>query len=69
MTIFSFESITSATDDFSIENKLGQGGFGPVFKVNIELALFIIFDIRFKNQIHLAGSIYLVAILLLGEIA
>nr|XP_016486702.1 PREDICTED: G-type lectin S-receptor-like serine/threonine-protein kinase At4g27290 isoform X1 [Nicotiana tabacum] len=29
---FSFESILMATDDFSEQNKLGQGGFGPVYK-------------------------------------
>nr|XP_027101188.1 cysteine-rich receptor-like protein kinase 5 [Coffea arabica] len=29
---FSFTSIEVATDYFSDENKLGQGGFGPVFK-------------------------------------
>ncbi|MCD7451842.1 hypothetical protein HAX54_013555 [Datura stramonium] len=29
---FSFESILAATDDFSEQNKLGQGGFGPVYK-------------------------------------
>ena len=31
---FSFTSIEVATDYFSDENKLGQGGFGPVFKVS-----------------------------------
>ncbi|XP_057955548.1 G-type lectin S-receptor-like serine/threonine-protein kinase At4g03230 isoform X2 [Malania oleifera] len=29
---FDFESILHATDYFSNENKLGQGGFGPVYK-------------------------------------
>ena len=33
MQIFSFESITAATNNFSTENKLGEGGFGPVYKV------------------------------------
>ncbi|GKF89140.1 G-type lectin S-receptor-like serine/threonine-protein kinase, partial [Tanacetum coccineum] len=32
LLIFSFASTVAATNDFSIENKLGQGGFGPVFK-------------------------------------
>ncbi|EXB58573.1 G-type lectin S-receptor-like serine/threonine-protein kinase [Morus notabilis] len=29
---FDFESIIAATDDFSDANKLGQGGYGPVYK-------------------------------------
>nr|GEW37804.1 G-type lectin S-receptor-like serine/threonine-protein kinase At1g67520 [Tanacetum cinerariifolium] len=32
MTVFSFTSIVAATNGFSSENKLGQGGFGPVYK-------------------------------------
>ena len=30
---FSFSTIKVATDNFSSENKLGEGGFGPVYKV------------------------------------
>uniref|UniRef100_A0A2N9FRE9 non-specific serine/threonine protein kinase n=1 Tax=Fagus sylvatica TaxID=28930 RepID=A0A2N9FRE9_FAGSY len=30
--VFSFESIYAATSNFSTENKLGEGGFGPVYK-------------------------------------
>ncbi|KAI9125518.1 hypothetical protein K1719_002936 [Acacia pycnantha] len=29
---FSFAIIRAATNDFSVENKLGEGGFGPVYK-------------------------------------
>ncbi|XP_071704601.1 G-type lectin S-receptor-like serine/threonine-protein kinase At1g11330 [Rutidosis leptorrhynchoides] len=29
---FSFKSVLSATSSFSVENKLGEGGFGPVYK-------------------------------------
>ncbi|KAL4565168.1 hypothetical protein LXL04_029253 [Taraxacum kok-saghyz] len=32
LLLFSFASIMAATNDFSIDNKLGQGGFGPVYK-------------------------------------
>ncbi|KAK4590315.1 hypothetical protein RGQ29_020745 [Quercus rubra] len=32
LQIFSFESISVATNNFSTENKLGEGGFGPVYK-------------------------------------
>ncbi|KAL3535828.1 hypothetical protein ACH5RR_004289 [Cinchona calisaya] len=32
LPFFSLSSIRTATNDFSDENKLGQGGFGPVYK-------------------------------------
>jgi len=31
-TFFNFSQILEATKNFSVENKLGQGGFGPVYK-------------------------------------
>lgn len=34
-SVFNFDEILDATDNFSQENKLGEGGFGPVYKVNI----------------------------------
>lgn len=34
LSFFNFSSIVIATNNFSDENKLGQGGFGPVYKVN-----------------------------------
>ena len=39
LQIFSFDSISAATNNFSTENKLGQGGFGPVYKVCLSLSL------------------------------
>ncbi|PWA72903.1 S-locus protein kinase [Artemisia annua] len=30
---FSLSKIANSTNNFSINNKLGQGGFGPVFKI------------------------------------
>jgi hypothetical protein len=33
LKLFSYSTIIVATNGFSSENKLGQGGFGPVFKV------------------------------------
>ncbi|KAF5730606.1 putative ATP binding protein [Tripterygium wilfordii] len=32
LPIFGLAAIAKATDNFSIDNKLGQGGFGPVYK-------------------------------------
>lgn len=31
--VFSFANMKEATQNFSEENKLGQGGFGPVYRV------------------------------------
>lgn len=32
--IYKYREIRQATDDFSAENKIGEGGFGSVYKVN-----------------------------------
>ena len=33
LVVYDFDSIRLATDNFDAKNKLGQGGFGPVYKV------------------------------------
>lgn len=33
LPLFDLAAIINATDDFSIHNKLGEGGYGPVYKV------------------------------------
>lgn len=33
---FDLVMITKATNNFSLENKLGEGGFGSVYKVKLE---------------------------------
>lgn len=43
LKFFSFSSIVAATRNFSNENKLGQGGFGPVYKVDFYLILISVF--------------------------
>ena len=35
LPMFSFASVSAATNNFSVENKLGQGGFGPVYMVRL----------------------------------
>ncbi|KAM4133376.1 hypothetical protein ACJW30_01G323400 [Castanea mollissima] len=37
LQVFSLADIVAATDKFSFENKLGEGGYGPVFKVKCVL--------------------------------
>lgn len=32
---FSYAELRTATEDFNPSNVVGEGGFGPVFKVNI----------------------------------
>lgn len=43
------EAIAEATSGFSDENKLGQGGFGPVYKVNNSAFLFAGPNLNFKR--------------------
>ena len=35
LPLYDYETIAKATKGFSTENKLGEGGFGPVYKVQI----------------------------------
>jgi hypothetical protein len=41
LPIFNLEELASATNDFHMDNKLGQGGFGPVYRVMVALVEFI----------------------------
>ena len=36
LTVFSYLTIKVATNNFSTDNKLGEGGFGTVYKVTFE---------------------------------
>ena len=40
--IYKYREIRQATDDFSAENKIGEGGFGSVYKVNEKTLLLIL---------------------------
>lgn len=35
LPLFSFSVISKATNNFSLNNKLGEGGFGSVYKVSV----------------------------------
>lgn len=37
LPLFNFNSVVIATNNFSEDNKLGEGGFGSVYKVNIHV--------------------------------
>jgi hypothetical protein len=36
LPVFDLTTLANVTDNFSINNKLGEGGFGPVYKVKKE---------------------------------
>ncbi|XP_024028011.1 G-type lectin S-receptor-like serine/threonine-protein kinase At4g27290 [Morus notabilis] len=36
LPLFNLSSITAATENFSMDNKLGEGGFGPVYRGKLE---------------------------------
>ena len=37
LPLFNFEMLANATNNFHLSNKLGQGGFGPVYRVTVAL--------------------------------
>lgn len=37
LPLFDFEKVATATNDFHLANKLGEGGFGPVYRVTCGL--------------------------------
>lgn len=41
--MFSYSELKSATDTFSASNVLGEGGYGPVYKVSFFSLLLLIF--------------------------
>ena len=37
LPLFNFEKLASATNNFHLSNKLGRGGFGPIYRVMVAL--------------------------------
>lgn len=53
--IFDLSTIISSTDDFSNGNKLGEGGFGSVYKVPLDMLLTscpFVEPILLENKLH-----------------
>ncbi|CAM0879080.1 unnamed protein product [Alopecurus aequalis] len=66
-SVFEFQQILEATDNFSEENKLGEGGFGPVYKglfpEGVEIAVKRLDSdsdqglVEFKNEVELIAKL------------
>ncbi|KAL5731083.1 non-specific serine/threonine protein kinase [Ranunculus cassubicifolius] len=52
LTMHSFQEILNATDNFSNDNKLGEGGFGPVYKGKLPCGL----DVAVKRLSRKSGQ-------------
>ncbi|GLT37755.1 hypothetical protein SLA2020_120560 [Shorea laevis] len=67
LPVFELAAISNATDNFSVSNKLGEGGFGPVYKGKLEdgreiavkrLSLSSVQGINeFKNEVKLIAKL------------
>ena len=56
--MFKFEKLAIATDKFNANNKLGQGGFGPIYKVRL-----------FHTELHVVcGKVKLMCSLFQGKL-
>ncbi|MCD9561214.1 hypothetical protein HAX54_020215 [Datura stramonium] len=73
LKVFSFDQIKEATDNFSIKNKIGEGGFGPVYKGRLsdgeEIAVKRLSECskqgveEFQNEVSLASKLQHVNVL------
>ncbi|ESQ29849.1 hypothetical protein EUTSA_v10012222mg, partial [Eutrema salsugineum] len=60
---FTYSELKSATQDFAPSNKLGEGGFGPVYKGNLRKGQFVaeivaISGVLHRNLVKLYGCCY-----------
>ncbi|KAH0652092.1 hypothetical protein KY289_029770 [Solanum tuberosum] len=73
LKVFSFDQIKEATNNFSIKNKIGEGGFGPVYKGRLsdgqEIAVKRLSECskqgveEFQNEVSLASKLQHVNVL------
>lgn len=51
LPMYDLSTVLKATEDFSVSNKLGEGGFGPVYKVKIHLKNITLLSITLETKI------------------
>lgn len=65
--LYTYKELRTATEDFSVTNKIGEGGFGPVYKVtsffilmlwfSFEIPFFLLFkEMTFGKYIYCLGT-------------
>ncbi len=53
MHYYNLSAIQTATNNFSYANKLGEGGFGPVYKVKRQIFFFFCIHMPLCYPLHL----------------
>ncbi|KAL6656698.1 hypothetical protein ACP70R_004478 [Stipagrostis hirtigluma subsp. patula] len=54
-TIFDLPTLQEATENFSEKNKLGEGGFGTVYKLMLHNEVLLLAELQHKNLVRLQG--------------
>ena len=47
---FSYAELRAATEDFNPSNKLGEGGYGPVYKVKFVLHQYHVLEVMTRER-------------------
>lgn len=53
VTLFNISAISAATNNFSPDNQIGQGGFGPVYQVTISCKKWTFSDMLMPKMFHI----------------